>query len=105
MITLERKEGLVAGIAGRRSIAFGCARGFRELGMAYLNEEAEGLVRLFAEEPDPPLVLPLHVRAPGQLEAVYERVASEWGKPDFVLLSIGYSPRDDLDGFATAMDV
>jgi enoyl-[acyl-carrier protein] reductase I len=45
---------------------------------------------------------------------VYERIAQEWGGLDFVLYSIAYAPKEDLqgrltdssrDGFSMAMDV
>ena len=117
-ITLEGKRGLVAGIANRSSIAFGCARAFRDLGaelaVTYLNEKAERFVRPLAEELQSPLILPLDVREPGQLEAVFERIGEHWGGLDFVLHAIAYAPREDLhgrvvdcsrDGFLMAMDV
>ena len=54
MITLEGKRGLVAGIANRKSIAFGCALAFRELGaelaITYLNEKARRHVEPLAQE-------------------------------------------------------
>ncbi len=118
MITLEGKRGLVAGIANRSSIAFGCARAFRELGaelaVTYLNERAERFVRPLAEELQSPLILPLDVREPGQLEAVFERIGDHWGGLDFLLHAIAYAPRQDLHGrvvdcsqggFLMAMDV
>src|SRR4029077_16979677 len=51
---------------------------------------------------------------PGQMEAVFERISKEWGKLDFAVHSIAFSPKDTLqgrvvdvprDGFATTMDV
>src|SRR5512138_3494881 len=91
---LEGKKGLIVGIANDQSIAWGCAKAFRAFG---------------AE-----LVLPLDVRAPGEMEAVFERIAQDWGKLDFVVHSIAFSPKDALqgrvvdvsrDGFLTTMDV
>ena len=58
--------------------------------------------------------MPLDVNTPGQMEAVFERIAKEWGKLDFVVHSIAFSPKDALqgrvvdvsrDGFLTTMDV
>ena len=58
--------------------------------------------------------MPCNVREPGQLEAVFERVAEEWGRLDFLLHSIAFAPKEDLHrrvvdcsqaGFALAMDV
>ena len=58
--------------------------------------------------------LPLDVRTPGQMEQVFERIAREWGRLDFVVHSIAFSPREALqgrvidverEGFLTTMDV
>jgi enoyl-[acyl-carrier protein] reductase I len=58
--------------------------------------------------------MPLDVRVEGQMEAVFERVAETWGKLDFVVHSIAFSPKETLqgrvvdvalDGFLTTMEV
>jgi enoyl-[acyl-carrier protein] reductase I len=50
----------------------------------------------------------------GMLEAVFERIGSEWGKLDILVHSIAYAPKEDLqgqlldcsaEGFRQAMDV
>lgn len=115
---LEGKRGLVVGIANDRSIAWGCARAFRALGaelaITYLNEKAKKFVEPLATEVDAPIFLPMDVMKDGELEAVFERIAAEWGRLDFVVHSIAFSTRDALggrvtdcprDGFATTMDV
>lgn len=118
MKQLEGKRGLVVGIANANSIAYGCAKSFRaagaELAVTYLNEKAEPYVRPLAESLECRIIAPCDVREPGQLDAVFARIASEWGKLDFLLHSIAYAPKEDLhrrvvdcsqSGFATAMDV
>jgi enoyl-[acyl-carrier protein] reductase I len=115
---LEGKQGLIVGIANDQSIAWGCAKAFRALGaelaVTYLNEKAKKYVEPLARELDAPILMPLDVRAPGQLEAVFERIRQEWGRLDFVVHSIAFSPKDTLcgrvvdapqDGFLTTMDV
>jgi enoyl-[acyl-carrier-protein] reductase (NADH) len=42
--------------------------------------------------------MPLDVRTPGQLEAVFERIAKDWGELDFVIHSIAFLPKDTLCG-------
>jgi enoyl-[acyl-carrier protein] reductase I len=116
--SLAGKRGLVLGIANAASIAHGCGRAFRaagaDLAITYLNAKAEPFVRPLAEALEAPLILPCDVREPGQLEAVFARIAESWGRLDFVLHSIAYAPREDLHarvvdcsqaGFALAMDV
>ena len=118
VIDLAGKRGLVIGIANQDSIATGCARHFRdagaELAVTYLNERAEPFVRPVAEALEAPIVLPCDVTRPGELEAVFARIAEEWGQLDFLLHSIAFAPREDLhaslvdcsaDGFSLAMNV
>lgn len=115
---LEGKKGLIVGIANENSIAWGCAKAFRafgaELAVTYLNDKAKKYVQPLADELEAPIVMPLDVNAPGQLEAVFERISDEWGKLDFLVHSIAFSPKDTLqgrvvdvprDGFLTTMDV
>ncbi|WP_096787331.1 enoyl-ACP reductase FabI [Rhodobacter sp. CZR27] len=115
---LEGKRGLVVGIANDQSIAWGCARAFRALGaelaVTYLNEKARPHVEPLARELEAPIVMPMDVMVEGQLEAVFDRIAQDWGTLDFVLHSIAFSPKDTLqgrvtdaprDGFLKTMDV
>lgn len=118
MISLNDKKGLVFGIANADSIAYGCAKRFREAGaelaVTFLNTKAEPHVRPLAEELGAALVLPCNVEIPGQLEAVFEEVQQRWGKLDFVVHSMAFAPLNELhgrladssaEGFARAMDV
>ena len=78
---LEGKRGLVVGIANDQSIAWGCAKAFRALGaelaVTYLNEKAKRFVEPLAREIEAPILLPLDVRTPGQMEAVFERISKD----------------------------
>jgi len=102
---LEGKKGLVVGIANEHSIAWGCARAFRafgaELAVTYLNEKARPHVEPLARELEAPIILPLDVASPGQLEAVFEHITETWGELDFLVHSIAFSPRDTLAGRVT----
>ncbi len=115
---LKGKRGLVVGIANDQSIAYGCARQFRDLGaelaVTYLNEKADKHVRPLADSLGASIYCPCDVREHGQLKAVFDTIAEKWGKLDFVLHSIAFAPKEDLharvvdcsrDGFAMAMDV
>jgi enoyl-[acyl-carrier protein] reductase I len=115
---LDGKKGLIVGIANENSIAWGCAKAFRafgaEVAVTYLNEKAKKYVQPLAEVLEASIVMPLDVDAPGQMEAVFERIEKEWGKLDFVVHSIAFSPKDALhgrvtdvsrEGFLTTMDV
>ena len=115
---LEGKQGLIVGIANDQSIAWGCAKAFRALGaevaVTYLNEKAKKFVEPLARELEAPILMPLDVRTPAQMEAVFERIEKEWGRLDYLIHSIAFSPKDTLcgrvvdvpqDGFLTTMDV
>ncbi|CAB3688876.1 enoyl-ACP reductase FabI [Achromobacter sp. ACM04] len=118
LLPLAGKRGLVTGIANADSIAWGCAKAFHALGaelaVTYLNDKALRHVEPLARQVEAPLLLPLDLMREGQLEAVFDSVAAEWGQLDFVLHSIAFAPRDDLhgrvtdcsrEGFLQAMDV
>lgn len=115
---LEGKRGLIVGIANDQSIAWGCAKAFRglgaELAVTYLNDKAKKFVEPLARKLEAPIVMPLDVRVPGQMETVFERVTKEWGRLDFLVHSIAFSPKEALggrvvdvprEGFLVTMDV
>jgi len=115
---LKGRKALVAGIANEHSIAYGCAKAFRELGaelaITYLNEKSKRFVEPVARELQAPIFLPLDVSQPGELEAVFERVKQEWGELDILVHSIAWAPKDDLqggllncsaEGFGKAIDI
>jgi enoyl-[acyl-carrier protein] reductase I len=115
---LKDMKALVVGVANEHSIAYGCARAFRELGaevaITYLNDKARPYVEPLAAALAAPLFLPLDVAKDGELERVFDAIAAKWGKLDILVHSIAFAPREDLQGgllncsaagFAVAMDV
>ena len=66
---LKGSRALVVGIANEHSIAYGCAKAFRELGaevaITYLNEKARPYVEPLARALEAPLFLPLDVSVDG----------------------------------------
>ena len=115
---LAGRMALVVGVANEHSIAWGCAKAFRELGadvaLTYLNDKARPHVEPLARQIGASIFEPLDVEQPGQLESVFDRIARDWGRLDMVVHSIAWAPKDDLQGgllacsaagFARAMDV
>ena len=115
---LSGQKALVVGIANDQSIAYGCARAFREAGaelaVTWLNAKARPHVEPLATALGAPIALPLDVAQPGQLEAVFDEIEKRWGKLDILVHSIAFAPLDDLrgglldcsaEGFAKAMDI
>jgi enoyl-[acyl-carrier protein] reductase I len=115
---LAGQKALVVGVANEHSIAYGCAKAFRttgaEVAITWLNERARPYVEPLAQELGSPITGALDVSAPGQLEAIFERIRTDWGRLDILVHSIAFAPKDDLqggllncsaDGFAKAMDI
>ncbi len=115
---LKNKKALVVGIANDNSIAYGCARAFRELGadlaVTFLNDKAKPYVEPLAKEIDATIFLPMDASQPGEMEAVFEHIARQWGHLDLLVHSIAFAPKEDLQGgllscsskgFAIAMDI
>jgi enoyl-[acyl-carrier protein] reductase I len=115
---LAGKKALVVGVANDRSIAWGCAAAMRkagaEIAMTYLNERARPHVEPLARRLQAPIFRPLEVRDAAQADAVFEAVEEIWGRPDILVHSIAFAPKESLqgrvvdcprDGFLTAMDV
>jgi enoyl-[acyl-carrier protein] reductase I len=113
-----QRKVLIVGIANEYSIAYGCARAFRELGadlaLTYLNDKAKAYVEPLAEELGASMLLPLDVSKPGQLESVFDTIRERWGRLDVAVHSIAFAPKNDLqggllnssaEGFAQAMDI
>lgn len=116
--TLKGKKALVAGIANEHSIAYGCAKAFRQWGadlaITYLNEKAKAFVGPLAEELRAQIFMPLDVSKPGELEDLFKGVEKEWGRLDILVHSMAFAPKDDLqggllncsaEGFGKAIDI
>ncbi|SCX82352.1 enoyl-ACP reductase FabI [Microvirga guangxiensis] len=115
---LHGRRALVIGIANEHSIAYGCARIFRQLGaelaVTYVNEKAKPYVEPLAKELGASIFAPCDVAQSGQLEAVFEQISATWGSLDIALHSIAFAPKEDLqgrlvdsssEGFKVAMDI
>src|SRR6516164_2338455 len=115
---LAGQKALVVGVANDQSIAYGCAKAFRavgaELAITWLNERARRYVEPLAQELEASINGPLDVSVAGELEAIFDRIRTEWGRLDILVHSIAFAPKDDLqggllncsaEGFAKAMDI
>ena len=118
MSSLTGRTGLIVGVANQHSIAAGCAHAFHEAGarqaLTYLNDKAKPHVAPVAEAVGAEALLPLDVTDEAQLDAVFADIAERFGKLDFLLHSVAFAPKADLQGglldssapgFAAAMDI
>jgi enoyl-[acyl-carrier protein] reductase I len=119
MSFLAGRRILVTGVLSNRSIAYGVARACRrqgaELAFTYVNDELKDrVVKLAADFGSVP-VLPCDVTSDEQIDALFDRLRSEWGGLDGLVHSIAFAPREALAGdflagmsrsaFATAHDI
>lgn len=115
---LKGAKALVTGIANEHSIAYGCAKAFRELGadlaITYANEKTRGYVEPLARDLETQIFMPLDVTKPAETDALFERIGQEWGELDIFVHSLAWAPKDDLqgglldcsaEGFSQAMDI
>lgn len=102
---LEGRKGLVLRIANAHSIAYGCARSFRQLGaelaVTYLNDKARPYVEPLARELEAAIVLPCDVQDDAQLDALFAAIRERWGRVDFALHAAAFAPKPDLQGRLT----
>jgi enoyl-[acyl-carrier protein] reductase I len=115
---LKGSKALVVGIANQNSIAYGCAKAFKTLGadlaITYINEKAKTYVEPLARELGAGILMPLDVTHPGEMEAVFDRIRSEWNRLDMLVHSLAWASKEDLQGglltcsasgFGQAMDI
>jgi enoyl-[acyl-carrier protein] reductase I len=115
---LAGRKALIVGVANDRSIAWGCAQAMRkagaEIAMTYANDRAKPHVEPLAQQLGAEIFLPLEVRDPAQLDALFDAIGKRWGRLDVLVHSVAFAPKEALqgrvtdcprDGFLTAMEV
>jgi enoyl-[acyl-carrier protein] reductase I len=99
---LEGKNGLVLGIANKRSLAWGItqsvAREGARLAVTYQGERLEENVRELAAALKDPVILPCDVSRDEDIDALMQGVQKELGGLDFVVHAVAYALREELDG-------
>lgn len=115
---LSGRKALIVGVANDRSIAWGCAQAMRkagaEIAMTYATDRAKPHVEPLAQQLGAEIFLPLEVRDPAQLDALFDAIGQRWGELDVLVHSVAFAPKEALqgrvtdcprDGFLTAMEV
>jgi enoyl-[acyl-carrier protein] reductase I len=115
---LQGKLGIIFGVANKRSIAWATAQALGEAGarLAFtyqgerLKENVEGLTRDMAGA----LLVQCDVTNAEEVERAFARIKEEFGRLDFLIHSIAYAPKEELEGeyldttregFLTALEV
>ncbi len=117
-LKLKGKRGLIIGVANERSLAWGMARHLysqgAELGFTYVNEKMERRVRALAESVSSPFIEKMNVCSDKETESVFQKWSEKWNTLDFLVHSIAFAERADLEGrfidtsrsgFLTALDI
>jgi enoyl-[acyl-carrier protein] reductase I len=116
---LQNKNGIIFGVANKRSIAWATAQALHEAGarlaFTYQGERLKENVEQLTKEAMPSsLLLPCDVTNQAEVDETFKRVGTEFGRLDFLIHSIAYAPREALSGefldtsreaFATALEI
>ncbi len=99
---LQNKRILITGVASNRSIAWGTAlamhREGAELAFTYQTEKLKPRVEKLAAELESELVFPLDVASDQQIDDMFLALKAHWDGLDGIIHSIGFAPRDQLEG-------
>ena len=99
---LQDKRVLVTGVASNRSIAYGVAQAMHregaEIAFTYQTEKLRSRVEDMAAKCGSEVVLPLDVASDEQLETAFRELSSRWDGLDAIVHSIGFAPREELEG-------
>jgi enoyl-[acyl-carrier protein] reductase I len=98
------KRALIVGVASDRSIATGIAEAFAregaELAFTYQNDKLQGRVTKLANRlgSNPELCFPCDVSSDEEIDSVFKSLGEHWDGFDILVHSVGFAPRDQLEG-------
>ncbi|HYW04977.1 MAG TPA: enoyl-ACP reductase [Gammaproteobacteria bacterium] len=99
---LSGKRALITGVASNRSIAWGIARAMHregaELAFTYPNDKLRPRVEKFAAELDSRLCFPCDVTLDEEIDGLFRSLGEHWDGLDILVHSIGFAPREALEG-------
>jgi enoyl-[acyl-carrier protein] reductase I len=99
---MQGKRGLVLGIATERSIAYGIAQVLSaqgaELAVTYQVDQLARRVTSLAEGLGASIVQLADVQNEAHLDQLFNTIEKQWGGLDFLVHSIAFSDRKELDG-------
>jgi enoyl-[acyl-carrier protein] reductase I len=116
---LKNKQGIIFGVANKRSIAWSTAQALHEAGarlaFAYQGERLkENVEKLTADEMAGSPLFSCDVTKQDEVDEIFRNVQKEFGRLDFLIHSIAFAPREalegeymkvDRDGFLSALEV
>lgn len=101
-IDLSGKHALVMGVANHRSLSWAIAQNLSKAGAAlcltYAGERLKSMVEELAVNIPGTLVLECDVTRDETIDAVAQRLASEWGSVEAFVHGIAFARKEDLEG-------
>ncbi|HEX8707507.1 MAG TPA: enoyl-ACP reductase [Pyrinomonadaceae bacterium] len=99
---LRNKFGVIFGVANKRSIAWATAQALSEAGarlaFTYQGERLKENVESLTSDMAGSLVVPCDVTVRAEVDEAFERIRDEFGRLDFLVHSIAYAPKEELEG-------
>ena len=99
---MNKKRGLIMGVANERSIAWSIAKTAHEhgaeLAFTYQGDALLKRVAPLADSIGSKILLPCDVNKDASIDDVFSELSKAWGTIDFVVHAIAYSDRDELKG-------
>ncbi len=99
---LNGKRALITGIISQRSIAWGIAKAMHregaQLAFTYVNDSLKDRVDEAAQAFGSNIVLPCDVSRDSDISALFENLAKQWDGFDILIHSIGFAPREAIQG-------
>ncbi|MEP7209693.1 MAG: enoyl-ACP reductase [Alphaproteobacteria bacterium] len=99
---MKGKRGLIMGVANDKSIAWGIAQQLAaqgaEMAFTYQGEVLERRVRPLIESIGMKTMISADVTSDAEMDAAFAQVKSMWGKIDFLVHSIAFAGKEELQG-------
>jgi enoyl-[acyl-carrier protein] reductase I len=99
---LQNKKILIAGIASKKSIAYGCAVQMQKQGatlaFTYPNERLKDRIEKMANDMGVEIVLPCDVSNDENIKNLFTSLAKKWGNLDGLVHSIAFADKNELNG-------
>lgn len=99
---LTGKRALIVGVASNRSIAWGIAEAMHEQGaelaFTYQTDKLLSRVQKIAEQTGSSIVLPCDVGSDDEIGSLFSELKKHWDGFDILVHSVGFAPREQLEG-------
>ncbi len=99
---MRGKRAIITGVANDRSLAWAIARAFHaegaELAFTYPGESMEKRVRPLAESLGAKAIVDCDVAKDDDIDRTVDEIRKVWDRVDVLVHSIGFAPREALDG-------